>query len=83
MHIADRDCNRRTYALFMMMTGLFLLAIIYFSISSASMVSRAHQGASVDAVQSSYSSDDAVHTHSHSHGGGVHTHNHPSAAHHD
>jgi hypothetical protein len=67
----------------MMMTGLFLLAIIYFSISSASMVSRASRGAFVDAVHSSYSDDDAVHTHSHSHGGGgVHTHNHPSAAHH-
>ena len=41
MHIVDRDHSRRTYALFMMMTGSFLLAVIYFSISSGSMVKRA------------------------------------------
>ena len=82
MQIADRDCNLRTYALFMMMTGLFLLAVIYFSISGASMASRASRGASVEAAPSLYRGDDGAHTHSHGHGGGAHTHNHPSAAHH-
>ncbi len=83
MHIADRDDSLRTYALFMLMTGSFLLAVIYFSISGPGMAKRASRSAHIDAASSSHSRGDAAHTHSHRHGGIAHTHSHPSAVHHD
>ena len=83
MHIADRDYSRRTYALFMLMAGVFLLAISYFSISGPGIAKRASRSALIDAAPYLSSRDDAEHTHSHSHGGIAHTHSHPSAVHHD
>ncbi len=83
MHIADMDDSRRRYALFMLITGGFLLAVIYFSIYGPGMVKRASRSAFMDAASSSYSRGDAEHTHSHRHGGIAHTHSHPSAVHHD
>jgi hypothetical protein len=67
----------------MLMTGSFLLAVIYFSILFSGMAKRASRSALIDAARSSYSGGDAEHTHSHSHGGIAHTHSHPSAVHHD
>ena len=83
MHIADRDYSRRRYVIFMLMTGAFLLAVIYFSISGPGIAKRASRSAHIDAASSSHSGDDAEHTHSHRHGGIAHMHSHPSAVHHD
>ena len=92
MHVSDRDYSRRTSALFMMMTGFFLLAIIYFSLSGPSMVKRASVSAftqprveaSASAVRSAVDTS-GVHLHdaAHATSGSVdaeHTHGHSHGA---